>query len=330
MTTTNANRPALFTTVHPAAMPFLAAWSQSLRGQTYRDFDLWVAVDQVDPSEVRRVIGADLAAHYVPAAGGDTPAQVRQRGIAAVVECHPVVIFADSDDVLEPDRVGAAVEAVADQDVVGCAMRLMDEDGHQLNQVFDLPRGAAPSAVLPYGNVFGLGNTVYRAEVLRRCLPIPADCRLVDWLLATRAWGAGAKMAFDSRGLVRYRLHDESMAPVTPPFTVQQIMTATDHVLNHYACLLDRPWDWPPRHRRELEAARRRLLVFHEAISREDQVLDRYVLALNQLAEPHVWWSCVAHPRLEDVWQTAGLDGGADGSPGRSPAASESWRHRLV
>jgi len=56
--------------------------------------------------------------------------------------------------------------------------------------------------------------------------------------------------------------------------------------------------------REALELARARVEQFHRAIVNSDAVLERYLAALNRLPAEYVWWWCVAHPELEDVWRS--------------------------
>ena len=297
------DRPALYTTVHPGVKKYLADWYASAQRQTDRGFDLWIGVDALDIREVNAAVGADLDAQWVLAAAGDSPAEIRRKAIARIVERHAVVIFTDSDDLLEPTRVAAALKALESSDVTACAMHLIDDGGQDLNSVFSPPPGADISDLLPRGNVFGLGNSAWRTAVLRRCLPIPAACRAVDWYLATRAWAMQVKLAFDMTCRVAYRLHAGSMAAIRPPFTAEQIRSATESVLNHYACVLGPSAALPDWCRAKLEPARKDAQAFEETVLRDADTIDRYVNALNRMPDNHVWWACVAHPALGAIWR---------------------------
>ena len=149
------------------------------------------------------------------------------------------VVFVDSDDILDPSRVAAAREALATADVVGCALRLADETGAELGAIFGPAGGALVAADLPRTNVFGLSNSAYRVATLRSCLPIPDACALVDWLLATRAWAFGARLAFDSTPRMVYRQGAASATRVSPPFDARHVLAATDLVLGHYRVALE-------------------------------------------------------------------------------------------
>jgi len=296
-------RLALYTTVYPGVEKYLSAWHKSVSAQTDHDFDIWIGVDELGVNAVIAAMGADPSATWVIAAKGDSPARIRQKAIARMVNEYPAVVFADSDDVLEPTRVEAARRSLEWSDVSGCAMRIVDEQGNDLGIVLKPPEGQEIAGLLPRSNVFGLSNTTYRAQILRQCLPIPADCVMVDWFLITCAWTLSARLDFDFTPRMAYRQHSQNTARVLPPFTPQQVLLATERVLDHYTLVLEKIPELQPQHRIELEAARSRAQAFHMSIRASCDVLHRYVQALNQLPPNPIWWGCVAHPQLEEIWK---------------------------
>lgn len=293
---------AVYTTIYPGVEPYLADWYASVQAQTDQRFDLCIGLDLLTPAEVARAIGSMPDARWVGPVADATPARARSDAMALLVEQYPAVVFVDSDDVLLPSRVAAARRMLAHADVAGCALDVMDADGRALGIRFRPPIGADSAALLPRCNVFGLSNTAYRSTVLRRCLPVPDECVLVDWLLATRAWSHGASFAFDATPRMRYRQHPSNVAPMLQPFDDQQVMTATARVLGHYRCLLDASWELPHGQRATLEGECRRVAGFDAAMRQDSRRLAAYVTRLNRLPPTHVWWWQVANPELEQVW----------------------------
>lgn len=304
----HAHRLAVCTTVYPGCEPFLAAWYDSVRRQTDRDFDLWVALDAIAPAALRLAqaaseVGRDLPIHWVFSCAGDTPATLRQRAFACLVHHYDEIVLVDADDVLQPTRVAAARAALATVDVAGCALRLVDERGADLGLTFAPDEGDDLSALLVHYNVFGLSNSAYRSAMLARCLPVPGECVLTDWLLAARARVRGATFAFDREPRMAYRQYARNCARVRPPFSEQAVLTASTLVAQHYRLLLGSEWAWPAGAARQpFEAARLRADTFHRAIRASAVTLTRYVSALNQLPPRYVWWWAVAHPDLEHLW----------------------------
>lgn len=297
-------RLAVYTTVYPGVEPYLADWYQSVRGQTDNDFDLYIGVDSLRPEEITAAIGGLPQATLLPDGPTASSAQIRAAALGRLVEDYDGIVFVDGDDLLHPSRVSAARAALRTHDLAGCALRLIDEQGRDLGLTFGPACKADYDSLLPRYNVFGLSNTAYRTNTLRRCLPIPEACVLIDWLLATRAWANGATLTFDIEPRMFYRQYANNTARVLPPFTADHVLRAAQLVLEHYRLLFttDQLEGLGPHHVL-LATAFRRVESFHQAITSEGHKLERYVQALNNLRPKYVWWWCVAHPELEDIWK---------------------------
>lgn len=299
----NRSSLALFTTVYPGVEAYLPAWHASVQAQTDNEFDLWVAVDGLSVATVAAQFGCGQTATWVVAKPGDSPAEVRQRALAKIVKEYSAVVLVDSDDLLEPTRVAAARQWLEQSDATACAMRLIDAVGQDLGMRMELPPGVVMRELLPRYNLSGLSNTAYRADILAQCLPIPSGCALVDWFLITRAWAAGARLSFDSTCQMAYRRHPTNTAPLLPPFTRPQIMAATSLVQSHYDLTL-RQWNGGSvACRTKIQSEQERIAVFAAAMSALPTRWDDYVSALNQLPPTLLWWSCVAHQQLCDLWK---------------------------
>lgn len=296
------NRVALYTAMHPGAVPYLGAWWASVAGQTDAEFDLWISVDGLRIEDAMSAMGARPRAIWMRAPAGASPTAIRAHAIEMMAGEYDAIVFVDSDDVLHPTRIAAAREALAEHDVAACALRIIDAEGRDLARTFGAGETADPSALLPRYNVFGLSNSAYRSDVLRRCLPIPPACVASDWLMATRAWAMGAALAFDATPRMSYRQYGSNTARVIPPFTHEHVRAATECVAAHYRYVLESGWSLPDIVRRELRLARARVECFRQAITTRERTLDAYVDALNALTPRYVWWWCVAHPELEALW----------------------------
>jgi hypothetical protein len=294
---------ALYTTVYPGVEKFLPDWYRSLRVQTDRDYILWVGLDSVGIEAAKDAMGGDPEAIWVPAAAGDTPAQVRQRAFSQLVESCDGVVLVDSDDVLHPPRVASARVALEAGDLAACALRLIDEEGRDMCMTLGLPPNVVPSDVLPRNNVFGLSNTAFRSDILRRCLPIPSSVTLVDWFLATRAWLIGAALSFDPVARMDYRQHTANLAKVVPPYDPVQVIRDTELVRRHFRLVLATPLDGARKDRLAMVArVADDIEEFHHRVILQPPKLERYVSAVNALELAPLWWSCVAHPTLRHMW----------------------------
>jgi hypothetical protein len=292
----------VYTTWYPGVERYLEAWGRSVCAQTDSSFRLVVGVDRIAPDPWVSRLRLDAQTRFVMAPAGASPARVRQMALEGLVEDADAIVFVDSDDILEPSRVAAARIGLETSDVVACALRLADEIGADIGETFGPPADTDAAADLPRYNVFGLSNSAYKTATLRACLPIPDACVLIDWLLATRAWAFGAQLAFDATPHMIYRQGATSATRVSPPFTTQQVLEATDLVLGHYRIVLDSPPALPVGPAIAISAARDRAERFRQALSESPDALSRYVDALNALPPRRVWWWTVANPDLEHLW----------------------------
>ena len=289
----------MYTTVHPASLPYLEPFFGSVLAQTDRKFDFWVGLD-LAPEELEPVSGLLENAHVVTAEPGDTPSSLRGRAWAQIVTLYDAVIFVDSDDVLYPERVAAAKRQLELDDVGGCALDLMAENGAPLGVTLRAPPEPDWAELLPRCNVFGLSNTAYRCEVLAKTLPLPRGVAVVDWLVVTRAYLAGARLGFDTAPRMAYRQYESNTAQVLPPFTPEGVLRATAHVLTHLQYVLQKP---PSKEsfKTSLEQRLAEVQKFSERV--QGDVLTIYTQKLNARTQPvYLWWACVANEELAYLW----------------------------
>lgn len=294
---------AVYTTVYPGVRPYLADWYASICAQTDKDFRLWIGLDMLEVDAAHAAMDAAPDATWVKSIGGDTPGSLRQRALTQLAEHHDGVVLVDSDDVLHATRVATARRMLRSHDMVGCALRIVDESGESLNASFGLPPGMTTDDVFPRSNIFGLSNTAVRSRLLRRCLPIPAEAVLVDWYLSTRAWLLGASMAFSPGEEMDYRQHRANTARVLGPIGEQQVVEDTERVRVHYGLVRASPPDGALADRlRLLAEAAADVEAFHDRVVAVPGRLERYLEELNERATTGAWWSWVAAPELRYLW----------------------------
>jgi glycosyltransferase involved in cell wall biosynthesis len=290
-------KTALYTTFYPAAKPYLQTWADSVAAQTDQEFDLWIAVDNVSLEDWLRPRDPIYWLHAEP---GGTPASLRQTAFEEIIQAYDAVIFVDSDDVLLPERIAVAKEALKSYDVYGCALTLIDTDGQDLGQTFTSSRTDWPELLSRY-NIFGLSNTAYRTETLANCLPFPSDTVMVDWLLITNALQNNAQLYFDQIPHMLYRQYENNTAKVLAPYTPEQITRATALVLEHYTKILPPSLLSSPLHQ---NLKQRQQDVQHFAATIADKTkLSRYTKALNALKPVFLWWEFVANEELKSIWK---------------------------
>ena len=297
---------AVFTVVHPATLPYVVDWAQSIEWQDDQAFDLVIALDQVEDQAVPPTLtgrpGTEL--HCVPK--GDSPAALRSSLWSELVGRYETMLFVDADDVLYPDRVASAKASLRECDLVACPLALIDAAGSDLGELFAVWPGGGMEGIanrIAWTNVFGLSNTAYRSGVLRACLPLPEDSVALDWFCATLAWAGGAKMLLQAEPHMSYRQHVANVTRVLPPFDGIDVRRASAVVRSHHRAVARRlPESASGRCFARLGEASSRVVRFCETVLADEGLLAQYVAELNRLPMERSWWACVAHPDLEDLW----------------------------
>lgn len=297
-------RMAVYATIYPGVEMYLPDWYRSVQAQTDQNFQLWIGLDGIQADAVEAAVGCHLDAVWVPSSPDNTPARIRQRSLAQIVESCDAVVLVDSDDILHPTRVAAARAALQSYDLAACAIQLVDHQGRGLGRTLTLPSHAVPETILPRNNVFGFSNSAYRSELLRKCLPLPADSILIDWFLASRAWLKGARLGFDPAVRMDYRQHHANMASVRFPFDTNQVVRDTKRVIEHFHLLLNAPMaDVLPDRWAQVQEAAADVQRFFEQVVCQPKRLEDYVRNLATLEPQVVWWWDVAQPELQWMWK---------------------------
>ncbi|HLY40600.1 MAG TPA: hypothetical protein VKR52_05270 [Terracidiphilus sp.] len=302
---TPATKLAVYTTIYPAVLKYLAEWYRSVLAQTDQDFELWIGLDALSEADVEDALGCHVEARWVPAPRKSTPAQVRDLALTQLVAAGCDVILVDSDDILHPSRVAAARREIQTNDLTACALEIVGQKGQSLGSEFNFDRGVKVSEILPGNNVFGFSNSAYRWELLERCLPIPEDAVLCDWYLATRAWLFGAALSFDHDVRMKYRQYDANTAKVRLPFTADQVLSDAALVRRHFQLVLASgdqeafsPGRWAEFQRRADEIEQ-----FDRYIHQSSANLNSYLEALNGAVKQAIWWTSVAYSPLAHMWK---------------------------
>ena len=294
---------AIFTTVYPNGLTFLYDFFDSLASQTDNNFDLWIGLDRIKEEDLTAYELDRFRVTFVERIENESNISLRRRMIEQIIENYQSVIFVDSDDILAPTRVSVSRSLLKHYDLYGCAMKIIDEDGADMNISFGMPPGTDFSSLIPQFNIFGLSNTSYTTSMLRKCLPFPDDCTLLDWFLSTRAWLQGARIYFDPSELMLYRQWSLNTARVVPPFTQEQILISTERVLHHYHGILNNIPELSDSERIIFENKQANIKLFFCTIKQSPKIFEEYLRRLNHLPSNHIWWVCVAHPELEEIWK---------------------------
>ena len=231
----------LYTTIFPGVERVLDRLGIGrVRQQTDQDFQLWIGLDAMAIEAAKKAIGGDPDAVWVQGVPGDTPAQVRQRAFERIMESCDAVVLVDSDDVLHRLAWPPPASMLNESELVGCALRLVDEQGH----AYGLDLRVAAADRIPRTCFRGTTFSASRTRLsVRTCSAAACLSRrpLRSW---TGSWPPGRgssepRMAFNRRVEMDYRQHDANMARIVPPFDQHQVAAGHRAGRQHFRMLRD-------------------------------------------------------------------------------------------
>lgn len=275
-------RMAVFSVIFPANLNYFNAFLQSLAAQQDIHFDLLLVVDQVENIEFYTAPFNDKYAIQMIAASG-TIAEVRAQGIEWLMSLrYDAIIFADTDDLMSPDRVGVcrkglSEHAIVVNDLVPFADQPLTSTGYWRSRLLDRQKFSRND--LQYFNFAGLGNSAIRREVLRT-IEIPAHLQAVDWFLFFH-WMQQYDGMFLHDGKVLYRQHASNLAGL---FRVDapRLLRTVDIKLQHFLALESQF----PVFRREI--AKHELL--NKKLKSDATYCEEALQQLNDKTINYFWW----------------------------------------
>jgi hypothetical protein len=275
-------RTAVFSVIFPANLNYFNGFLESLARQEDQLFDLLLVVDQVPDIESYTAGFMDIFDIQTFHATGSI-STIRELGLAWLGSLkYDYIIFADTDDLLSPDRVGVCRNALAESsivvnDLVPFAERPINDTGYWRNRLPD--RQVFTSHDLQYYNFAGLGNSSIRSEVLKG-IKIPAHLQAVDWFLFFQ-WTQHYDGIFLHDGKMLYRQHPANLAGLSK-VDAQRLSRTVNIKLQHYLALEDQF----PEFRREI--------LRHESLNAKLKADPAYCEdALQQLNDKTInyfWW----------------------------------------
>lgn len=205
---------ALFSVVHPFSIGFLSDFIETVNQQTDPDFEVYLLVDGIDEPEVipHRM---QPTCHVRPATG--SAAFLRKEGIRWIHEAGVEnIVFLDSDDKMDADRIGAVRAKLDKYPVV--ANDLIFWTGSDQFSMFDAALGDKPNICaedLRDKNFLGLSNTAIKtAKAVAHLDAIADDTIAFDWALFGLVLHHGAEGIFLGDTKSYYRQYTHNIASV--------------------------------------------------------------------------------------------------------------------
>ena len=205
-------KKAFLTTVFPMEENFLYDFLDSLKNQTYQNFDLIVVNDGYKNFDSTKAVYNQML-NITELQYSDTPAKNREYGINYCIDNnYDVLIFGDSDDYFESNRVEKSLEFLKKSDIVVNDLNLFNGNGvyeekylsHRLKNL-----DVVDFEFLKDKNIFGMTNTAIKLENISK---VTFDDKIVavDWYFFKTLLGQGLKAIFTNETVSFYRQYENN------------------------------------------------------------------------------------------------------------------------
>ena len=204
---------AFLTTVFEANKDFLFDFFTSLKNQTYNKFDLIIVNDGYDGfHEIKLVFSKYI--NIIELKYSNTPIKNREYGINYCIENnYEIIIFGDSDDYFENNRVDKSISLLNKYDIVVNELNLFYENGFTVEKYFS--KRIKNNDLIKFEfvidkNIFGLSNTAIKLNDIRN-LSLPDNLIAVDWYIFSLLLMNGKKAVFTNETVSYYRQHEQNI-----------------------------------------------------------------------------------------------------------------------
>lgn len=228
---------AFFTTVFPASMEYFNDFLFSLENQSNTDFDLIIVNDGVDNLKNYFLKTTLFNIIELPSVGG--PIQNRITGIEFVKKSnYNYLIFGDSDDYFERNRVSVSLEMLENYNIVVNDLTLFNKK--RIIKEKYLSNRLSNLSLINYDflldkNILGLSNTAIKVSVvgdLSFCEKLIA----YDWYFFSKLLFKNNRAIFTNETQTFYRQHNANIAGLGFNST-DSIIRAIKVKIAHYECL---------------------------------------------------------------------------------------------
>ena len=206
------NSTAFLTTVFPQNKKFLDLFFNSLSSQTYKDFDLIIINDNFNNLEVYQKLYSNL--NFIIINSSNTPAKNREVGINYCIDCeYKYLIFGDSDDYFQNNRIEKSLELLKQTDVVINDLSLFNnkeglyEKNYISNRLKNLE--AVDLEFIKDKNIFGMSNSAIKLQNIKK-ICFKKDLVAVDWYFFRKILKQGLKALFTNETVTFYRQYENN------------------------------------------------------------------------------------------------------------------------
>lgn len=234
------HRVAVSTTLFPMPKAFVDDFFSSLNSQTEKQFDVVVLNDGFD--SLQHYIEQYPELNIIELSYCGSIAKNREYSINFIIEQkYEIVIFADSDDYFDRNRVALTLELLQCNDILVNDVNLFNKQGiydrNYISNRFSEGVKLSITDILDK-NIFGLSNTAVKVSCLSRVCFDP-DLIAVDWyFFSSLMLESQTKAIFSSQTQTYYRQHTDNTVGMAM-LTKSSFSHGLKVKLQHYSLMID-------------------------------------------------------------------------------------------
>lgn len=200
------------TTVFPGCMMFFDDFMNSLDLQTDKDFDLLIVNDGVE--NLDNYLKKYININFLQIISSNTIVQNRKAGIDSVINLnYEYLIFGDSDDYFELNRIAVSKECLNYFDIVVNDLSVFDkQNGVYKTKCFSKRLKNNSTIDFDYikdKNIFGLSNTAVKVSEITK-LVYSDDMIAFDWCLFSQLLSQNKSAVFTNETQTYYRQYSNN------------------------------------------------------------------------------------------------------------------------
>ena len=229
------NKVALFTVFYTDAETYVNEFIESVRNQSYKEFDLIIVNDGYKDKDLS-LIYQDLK--IIELEGDSTISGNRAIGINyIIVNNYDYIFLCDVDDYMHPYRVEHVLNVFEGNDIIVNDLDIIDVERHIIFKDY-FQRSINENFLLDYEfikdkNIFGFSNTAMRVSSLS-LINFPKDLKIVDWYYFTILLNNNLKTKFIAESLTEYRQYSGNMIGIST-FTLDVFKRLIFLKMKHYS-----------------------------------------------------------------------------------------------
>ena len=284
---------ALFSVIHPNALPYFNEFLHSLANQTYKDFTLFLINDGVSHiEEITKQFDLKILLKNI----GGTPVAIRKAGIEwLLLQGTDIIIFADSDDYFMDNRIEVSKNMLSYYDIIFNELMIVGEEPQQPFPMIEhrFKEGAELSKVnIKYSNCMGFSNTAINTKCITKSLSqVPEEIIAFDWAFFSLCLHEGTIAVFTEKTATYYRQYENNIASPRS-FTEDQILRGVQVKHDHYRFI--------SQFVNEYESISKEFVKLLEKLKTDSTLRDKYCLEVRKQSPPlPLWWEPIK--TLEDL-----------------------------